>query len=438
MNTLKIKDNVFTKKADFSTIPNLTDKIANKTLEQLDSEGIFVFPELIKNADDITKDQIILQSVNDSYRTENIMGYLGYGNERLLIQSRFQSKNNDFFLQYLIHNVLDIPNIVNLETDAGQDGALFNFLLFLFPRYLKEALRKGAFKKYTCKKYNNSNINGCIDVARHIKTNTPFVGKIAYNKREFSFNNSLTQLIRHTIEFIKKKPYGNTILARVKDEVKIIINATPDYEIYDRQKIISDNKKAPVQHAFFREYLVLQRLCLLILQNRKHGIGNGSRQIYGILFDGAWLWEEYINNLIKSNFHHPMNKSDIGAQRLFSGGVGLIYPDFISKNCEKRIIADAKYKPIKNISNRDYLQLLAYMFRFDAKCGYFLYPESSDNCDLQLKLKQGTTYENNVSDRDDIFIIKHGLKIPNESKDYEAFVFNMKKSENDFLNGITL
>ena len=160
----------------------------------------------------------------------------------------------------------------------------------------------------------------------------------------------------------------------MKDEVKLVIDATPGYEPYDRQKIIEQNKKNTVRHAYFREYLALQRLCLLILRHQKHQIGTGARQIYGILFDGAWLWEEYINLLIEDIFYHPMNKSGTGAQRLFDGNVGLIYPDFISRNSQPRIIADAKYKPLDNIGNRDYLQLLAYMFRFDAKTGYYIYP----------------------------------------------------------------
>lgn len=62
-----------------------------------------------------------------------------------------------------------------------------------------------------------------------------------------------------------------------------------------------------------------------------------------------------------------MNKGRRGAQRLFGGNVGLLYPDFISRDKDARIIADAKYKPIDNIGNKDYLQVLAYMFRFDAK-----------------------------------------------------------------------
>ena len=438
MKVLKIKDNNLNKKEYFAEIRTVTGKIADKTLEQLEREGVFVFPEIVKDAEDIARDQMILQSVNDSYRSGNVMGFLGCGDERLIIESRFSGDHEDYFFQYLLDNVLEFPNIVDLNVDADQNNRLFNFLLFLFPYYLKTAMRKGLFKNYIRHRYNDGNVKGTIDVARHITKNTPFIGNIAYSQREFSYDNYLMELVRHTIEFIKRKPYGNNLLTKVKDEVKLVIEATPNYETYDRQRIIDTNKKNTVRHAYFREYLALQRLCILILQHQKHQIGSGSRQIYGILFDGAWLWEEYINSLIDDIFYHPMNKGGKGAQRLFGGNIGLIYPDFISRDREARIIADAKYKPIDNIGNKDYLQVLAYMFRFDAKSGYYLYPEAEGTDDLQLWMNQGSTYEEDVRPRDDVSITKHGLKIPADAENYESFVLRMKASEYEFVEAFTV
>lgn len=432
MKLLKIKDNSQQKKDTFYNIETLTGKIADKTLEQLEREGIFVFPEIVNDAEDITRDQMIIQSVNDTYRSGNVMGFLGCGDERLIIESRFSGADDDFFFQYLLERVMDFPNIVDLESDANQDNRLFNFLLFLFPYYLKVAMRKGLFKKYIRCRYNDGNVKGTIDIARHIVKNTPFTGNVAYSQREFSYDNSLMELVRHTIEFIKRKPYGNNLLVKVKDEVKLVIDATPGYEPYDRQRIIEKNKKNTIRHAYFREYLALQRLCLLILRHQKHQIGSGSKQIYGILFDGAWLWEEYVNSLIEDVFYHPMNKGGKGAQRLFAGNIGLIYPDFISRNDEARIIADAKYKLLDNIGNRDYLQVLAYMFRFDAKAGYYLYPEAEGSDDLKLWMNRGSTYEANVMPRDDISITKHGLKIPVDASDYNGFVTRIKSCEQEF------
>ena len=132
-----------------------------------------------------------------------------------------------------------------------------------------------------------------------------------------------------------------------------------------------------------------------------------------------------------------MNKGGKGAQRLFEGNVGLIYPDFISRNSAGRIIADAKYKPIDNIGNRDYLQMLAYMFRFDAKIGYYLYPEAGDADDLKLRMNRGSTYEANVIPRDDISITKHGLKIPVDDSNYVSFVKNIKISEQIFVSSFS-
>lgn len=145
MKVFKIKDNSWQKKDTLADIGNLANRIADKTLSQLEREGIFVFPEFVDDAEDLTREQMILQSVNDGYRSSNVMGFLGCGDERLIIESRF-SNGEDYFFQYLLDRVLDFPNFVNLESDANQDNRLFNFLLFLFPHYLKTAMRKGLFK----------------------------------------------------------------------------------------------------------------------------------------------------------------------------------------------------------------------------------------------------------------------------------------------------
>ena len=437
MKIPKVKDNTTYITSRFSCNQCIVSNILNKSLNQLDAEGLFIFPEAIKKVEDLTRDQMILQEFNGKYRTGNVMGFIGYGKERLIIQSRFCNDKEDYFLSYLLERVLNIPNIVSLDADTSSDKRLLNFLLFIFPKYLENAIRKGLYKQYIHKKYNDTNIKGKIDIPRHLTKNTPFIGSIAYSQRLFSYDNMLMELIRHTIEFIKSKSYGSIILSDIKEELKLIVNATQSYRTCDRQKIIEQNKKNPIRHAYFREYSALQRLCILILKSEKHDIGSGIQNSYGILFDGAWLWEEYINILLSSHFYHPKNKSKFSAQQLFSDGKGLIYPDFISKSTDPRLIVDAKYKPIENIRGRDYLQVLAYMYRFDASKGYYIYPDSEGQVPLVLNLNKGSTYENNVSARNDVNIIKLGFKIPNKSADYDDFKMQIHESElvlQNFIN----
>ena len=77
------------------------------------------------------------------------------------------------------------------------------------------------------------------------------------------------------------------------------------------------------------------------------------------------------------------------------------------------------------------------MFRFDAKIGYYLYPEAGDSDDLKLRMNRGSTYEKNVSPRDDICIIKHGLKIPMDASDYSDFDSRMEVSERAFIDTLS-
>jgi 5-methylcytosine-specific restriction endonuclease McrBC regulatory subunit McrC len=430
---LRVKDNTARSKNDFAVISNLTEQIADKTLGQLEKEGVFVFPDHIRESDDITDEQMILQSVKDSYRTSNVMGFLGMEQEQLAIQSRFSDGEQDYFLQYMLERVLDFPNILDLDTELNHENRLFNLFIYMFPYYLKTALRKGAFKTYIRYNCNDSNVKGSIDVAEHIKKNSPFIGNIAYSQREFSFDNHLMELIRHTIEHIKTKPYGNLLLRKVRDEIASVVEVTTRYSFHDRRKIVVANKKNPIRHAYYHEYIALQNLCILILQYEKHQIGSGVKHIHGILFDGAWLWEEYVNSLIGDRYYHPMNKAGDGVQQLFTNEreskEGRIYPDFISRDVDDRVIADAKYKPAANIGNKDYLQLLAYMLRFDAKRGFYLYPENNEVGNQTLFLNQGSTYELNVKKRNDLKIMKFGVFIPDSVNDYVSFREAMEESE---------
>ena len=92
-----------------------------------------------------------------------------------------------------------------------------------------------------------------------------------------------------------------------------------------------------------------------------------------------------------------------------------------------------------NIGNRDYLQVLAYMFRFNAQNGYYIYPEQDNTIKPEHKmfLNEGTTFDNNVMSRQDIAVTKLGFQIP-ESQDisYSEFTDRMRMSEINFIQNL--
>ncbi|GMO24966.1 MAG: hypothetical protein Pg6A_12160 [Termitinemataceae bacterium] len=192
--------------------------IANKSLFDLcqDNPDLLIFPqELGAYHDDIGKLRICSLQ-DDKLTTYNLMGFVGRNDMRLTISSRFtQNDNRDYFLHYMLGKVLSL-NIVNLDTTKDNEG-IEDFLPYLFPAYLKKALSQGVFKEYRRNKYNNTNVRGSIDIPRHIRLNIPFVGKIAYNTREYSYDNAVTELVRHTIEHLKTSPLAGSVLTAGAD-----------------------------------------------------------------------------------------------------------------------------------------------------------------------------------------------------------------------------
>ena len=341
-----------------------------------ENPNLLIFPQDFESWGDKIGEQHIFSIEKNELATGNIMGFIGLRDTKVSISSRFaKSDNNDFFLHYMLQKVLAI-NLFDLKFDSDQES-IFDFLIYLFPAYLKRAMRQGIYREYQTRQYNDANIRGRVDVKRHIRINNPFAGRIAYSTREYATDNHLTQLIRHTIEYIESHRYGNNILQQdqeTTDAVKAIQEATPSYVLQDRRYIISKNLRS-VSHPYFLEYRPLQRLCLQILRHEELKYGRDKQEIYGVLFDGAWLWEEYLNTFLYPILIHPRNKTKDGKLYLFQNNKGECYPDFYNK--ERGIVLDAKYKGYDSwgsVQNADIYQVISYMQILDANRGGFLVP----------------------------------------------------------------
>ena len=318
---ITIQDNNYQGKV--CSLHDTTDllSIGNKPIRQLcyENEHLLVFPLSIDDTDDRIGDSTIVDIYAEDessvrIKSGNIMGFVGRKNQQMKIYSRFDNQKHDFFLHYMLQKVFSF-NIFSLDFTSSEDN-VFEFLVYMFPTMLKKAMRQGIYKEYKRFRHNDANVRGTIDISRHIRENIPFRGTVAYNTRELSFDNSVTELIRHTIEYIKTIPSGDVILSSdkaVDDYIKKLISYTPSYCHTERIKIIQDNL-LPCNHPFYTEYTALQKLCIQILRHEEIKYGTDDEKIYGILFDGAWLWEEYLNTLLcEKGFIHPENKLGTGA-----------------------------------------------------------------------------------------------------------------------------
>lgn len=459
----------------------LTDDIGN--VISPNNTKALIFPRDINYYKDGVNQEKILNIIRDRESggridTGNIMGFIGIHDNNsehdifIRIRSRFdtdyvksgkeekkskkkdksRTKAKDYFMHYLLQKVMCI-NIMNLNYAYDENDDVFDFYTYLLPGMLKSAMKQGLFKMYVRQEFNDPKVKGTIDVNRHIRKNIPFNGKVAYTAREHTTDNPLMQLVRHAIEELKSRPEGRSILnsdKEVKEYVKLIEGCTNGYRAKDRDLILQQNLK-PLRHPYYTEYEPLRKLCnMILLKNRlkfaEDAIRDNNKSIYGILFDGAWLWEEYIANILEraSSFRlpevtcqrivHPQNKAKANPIYVFSNSTSVArYPDYYSE--DGTFVMDAKYKHIKpetnfgDIDRNDLNQMLTYMYILGKECqrGIFIFPIH------ESELKDGrTSYILDVEGRGGK-ISKLAFVIPRECDTFEEFKVMMENSEIEFI-----
>ena len=457
MKLITLKDNtqnqVFALDSSPEKIRRALDSIAGKDLKSLASEKFrfIIYPPFSKELDLKDNDAIFNVDYSDEttprISTGNIMGFISLKNDiRVNITSRFDLNDKNYFLHYMLQKICNVA--YTPRTDAGEDS-FFDFLYYLFPGYLNNALKQGVYRAYVTREYNDANVRGPIDIARHIRYNIPFNGKVAYHTREYTTDNNITQLIRHTIEYIRLLSFGKSILgsdvySETFDNVKAIEQATSSYSRNTRQQIISKNLR-PITHPYYTAYEPLRKLCIAILMHKKLSYGeNSEHQINGILFDGASLWEEYLNIVLEEQFkeklRHPNNRTGKGAQYLFKNdghqNRHWVFPDFmIGCNTAKgqvdsaTAIIDAKYKQLNGgLGRDDAFQMLAYLFRFKSKQGFLIHPVKFNETHRASSL---TLYND-----DSIKLTIMPFTVPEIKGSFEKFRAAMREEENNLKRNL--
>lgn len=423
---------------------------ANYSIKELleSNSNLLVFPHSLKEVRDQFDNSVICNlkgSVDKLEKTQletfNIMGFIGCKGTELRIRSRFaKNDKNDYFLHYMLQKVFSI-NVMNLKV-GKDDESVFDFLLYLFPHYLRKALSQGIYREYCQREYNDDRIRGSIDISRHIRSNIPFNGKIAYRTREYSCDNRVTQLIRHTIEYILTTPQSSILKndLETRDCVSKICGVTQSYNQRNRYQVLSQNIKT-IRNPYFSEYTILQKLCINILNHRKIKYGEKNNQVYGILFDGAWLWEEYLWTVLhKAGFEHPQNKLGTNRWYLFENHKYPRYPDFYNDS----LILDAKYKRLavvddedrlnRSVSRDDMHQMICYMHISDKeRNGCFLFPDAENSMGETLCYEIGML--NGFGGK----ISLCGFPVPKvqDNLNYKSFVEKMKASEDSIVKKLS-
>ena len=334
--------------------------------------------------------------------TGNLMGVLRFRDRerrtsvQVEILSRFDKGENNFFLNYLLSKVYDFA--LGTESVSSQRSSLLEILLdIVFVRRLGEASKAGLLRHYREFRNNDWNFKGSLDLARHIRENIPLMHGIAYRKREIDLDVPVNRMIlKAALTVNRRHPgffEGNRDAADALRQLRMGVT-----EEHDLRRVLSHRDcREPVTHPYFREvWEPLRQIAKMILEDEQWTLfpeETTEDEVSGIVFDGAWLWEEYIATVLKSaGFRHCVRggTGDETGVPMFKDGNARFYPDFYKdgEDVSKRIVLDAKYKRANpNGARNDVHQVLCYLLLTGAKLGGLVFPPVDQKCEDGEALK---------------------------------------------------
>lgn len=327
--------------------------------------------------------------------TGNLMGVLSLRQKdttlKIQVQSRFDTSKEQYFLKYLLSRIYDVSftDLVSSEEDPFWDM----LLAFVFLWRFSEAATIGLYKQYHRFEYNDLNFRGRLDLDRHLKRNYPLFDRIAYSRRENTFDNPFNHLLRHAAAKIEKKwPSMLESNPNVRELLMLLKQNTPSWIPGDIQRTLCHKDTlSELRHPYFAEYYEpLRRVSRMLLMDEGANVfdtpeNSDATEISGVLFDGSWLWEEYLatvlcdRNLEGGPYLHADPSKRLNAIYPFKSGHSRLYPDFRrpvnddASRCD--IVLDAKYKREDNSTkSEDRHQVLCYMFITGATQGGLIFP----------------------------------------------------------------
>ena len=145
----------------------------------------------------------------EKYTADRYVGIImdEHGNQ-IFIGSRFdRNEEQQWFLQYVFSQAFDATGkIIKKMNPIGKYETTWDWLImFMFIQRLKEAFRKGIFRRYRQFLHNDFNVKGQIDIARYIKLDIPENGRIAYRTREYTPDNYYNILFLRALNEMEKR-----------------------------------------------------------------------------------------------------------------------------------------------------------------------------------------------------------------------------------------
>ena len=368
-------------------------------------------------------------------QTGNFIGSFSYKDINIEINSRFSNKFLERMLNFANNIYVDDVSL-GKSIDAKKNLSRI-VIYYLFIQALERAFLLGLPKEYKDKSYHEAKVMGKVDMAKFIKKDVPFAGKISSTNRERQDISNIVLLLHKALKIVQKES---------KELIKPVINTLSYLNEIREPRLVTPNiihnalNSKALHNPIYAPYKKVLEYAKLIIENEDAGTKSNGKQNFGFLVDVAELFEIYIRKLLQKEFKDwsvISPKIELYKDKFFARK---IIPDIVMNNGDKVLVFDTKYKRmgmrgkdqygLGDVDRNDFFQINTYMRYYQNQgksviAGGLLYPMdkfSRDRC-------HSHSWFENLNTK---FIVD-GIELTNLN---EPSIDDIKNKENEFISRI--
>ena len=368
-------------------------------------------------------------------QTGNFIGSFSHNGIDIEINSRFSNK----FLERMLNFANDIyVDDVSLGKSIDAKKNLSRIVIYyLFIQALERAFLLGLPKEYKNKSYHEAKVMGKVDIAKFIKKDVPFAGKISSTNRERQDISDIVLLLHKALKIVQKES---------KELIKPVINTLSYLNEIREPRLVTPNvihnalNSKALHNPIYTPYKKVLEYAKLIIENENAGTKSNGKQNLGFLVDVAELFEIYIRKLLQKEFKGwsvTSPKIELYKDKFFARK---IIPDIVMGSGDQVLVFDTKYKRMNmqgkdqyglgDVDRNDFFQINTYMSYYQNQgknviAGGLLYPMNKFSID---RCHSHSWFENLNTK----FIVD-GIELTNLN---EPSIDEIKIKENEFISRI--
>lgn len=303
-------------------------------------------------------------------------------------------KSAQRFLIHCLTSLKDTPfkksQISSIDTC---NTPLLDVFMQMFCQELLEICKKGIRHDYVAIEESRPYLKGKLLFSGQIRHNLVHKERFYTSGDEYITDIASNRLIKSTLELIHSKATSHTTLTLINQCLEV-------FEEIPSSGNIEGDFLSCTSSRHFSYYDNLLEWCKLFLQGNSFSAYSGESKAYALLFPMEKLFESYVAHMLKkSNPNATIHVQSSSQHLLYTKNNSPLFklkPDLLFEIKEKegkekrKIIADTKWKPLKNaedkkhgIAQSDLYQVFAYAHYHQAQEVWLIYPKLYEQNDRE-------------------------------------------------------